>query len=186
MRFFEIVVDVITSLGQSVRRCNGGRSRDNARRRYRNCAKGDNANPITHISVTFNNAAGSETMRTYALDAATLRLAQIWTAAKPQPPAGEEFAEWLDEHGGKLDRAGGPADVETRADGYRCEEWWRRANSTALTGRPSSKSAPDGSRREAWYKQGQRDRADGPAIVESRADGSRRSSQYKCHAALKT
>ena len=97
----------------------------------------------SRISARQSTTPQGGTTTTYALDAATLRLAQIWTAAKPQPPGGEEFADWLGEHGGKLDRADGPAFIEIWADGRR---------------------------REEWYKQGQRDRADGPAVVETWAE----------------
>jgi hypothetical protein len=57
-----------------------------------------NGASITHISVTFNNAAGGETMRSYALEAATLREAQIRTAGRQEPPAAAALEEWLVEN----------------------------------------------------------------------------------------
>jgi len=54
-----------------------------------------------------------------------------------------------------------------------------RACSTAPPDRRVVETRADGYRREEWFKEGQRDRADGPAVVETWADGYRCEAWYE-------
>lgn len=83
-------------------------------------------NETTHIKVEFNTVGGTRLEKWYALDAATLRKAAEWQAGQKTTPSAEQFSNWLDLNGGKLDRADGPAVIETYADGTRFEAWWTR------------------------------------------------------------
>ena len=79
---------------------------------------------ITRLKIEFNTAAGDNVVRYYALDAQTLRQAQLWQAEQKTPPSAEQFSDWLSYNGGKLDRADGPALIQTRNDGLRIEVWF--------------------------------------------------------------
>jgi hypothetical protein len=101
---------------------------------------------LSHIKLEFNRNA-AQIVEWFAVDPETLRQAQVWQARQQKTPGAEELSDWLLGNGGQLDRADGPAIIETHADGYRYE---------------------------AWFSKRQRDRADGPAVIETRADGTRR------------
>src|SRR5450631_492869 len=96
---------------------------------------------LTHVRLEFNTAA-AHVMAVYALDRDTERRAGIWAVEQKETPTAEGLAGWLDQNGGLLDRADGPALVTTYANGVGYEE---------------------------WYSKGLRDRADGPAFVKTYA-----------------
>ncbi len=133
--------------------------------------------PITRLKIEFNNAAGDHIVRHYAVDGQTLRKAQIWQAAQKIPPSAEQLASWLGENGVNLDRADGPAVIESyeNATHTRIEAWYRNGHLERTDG-PAFIATYDGNdigRYEAWYRAGEFERADGPAVIMTFDDGRR-------------
>lgn len=82
------------------------------------------AEPALHIKLEFNTASHTHIVEHYALDEATLRKAHLWLANELTPRDTEQFSSWLFIHGGKYDRADGPARIITSRGGIRRGEWW--------------------------------------------------------------
>lgn len=133
------------------------------------------AKSITRLKIEFDTASGGHIIRHYSLDAEVLRKAQVWQAAQKKTPTAEEFALWLQDSGGNLDREGGPAVIETYENATRIEAWYRNGQLDRADG-PAFIATYDGDdigRYEAWYRAGEFDRADGPAVIKTFNDGSR-------------
>jgi hypothetical protein len=61
---------------------------------------------------------------TYTVDAATMTALNDKLAKDRVQPDAESIATWLKKNGAKLDRADGPAYIETFADGTHIEKWY--------------------------------------------------------------
>ena len=134
---------------------------------------------ITRLKIEFSPAAGDNVVRYYALDAQTLRQAQLWQAEQKTPPSAGQFSDWLSYNGGKLDRADGPAGDATYQDGTHIEQWYRDGKLDRAEGPAVTETYPNGRRVEQWYRDGKQHRADGPAVTETYPDGRRIEQWYR-------
>lgn len=124
-----------------------------------------------HIELRFREYGRDVTVY-YAVDADTLRSAEIAIAAREDEMSAQALRDWLSNHGGYLDRVDGPAHVVVWPDGMRLEEWYRNGQLHREGAPAFIIRHPDDSTTEVYYSDGQVSREDGPARVMRRTDGS--------------
>ena len=125
---------------------------------------------LTHIELQFREN-DRDVSACYAVDAQTLRAAQIALGQKNGTMSAAELQKWLDQHGGRLDRPDGPALVWLWADGTKIETWYcsgekHRVGGPARTTRFVENGTGVVARTiTTYYNKGKRHRDYGPARI---------------------
>jgi hypothetical protein len=136
-------------------------------------------NRPSHIELHFTEN-GADFSLCYAMDERAPQEAEDWSAGRVRTEeSARRLRDWFNAHGGKLDRADGPACVEIHANGTRIEQWYRDGKLHRANGPAHIAIHADGTYSEAWYRDAKLYRVDGPAWVERGADGSRAERWYR-------
>lgn len=111
-------------------------------------------NGVAHIEIQFKYRTGVDVTQWFAVDAETLRQVESCLGKPNTERSPEDLRDWLKTHGGVLDRADGPAEVEVYPEGWRIEKWKRRGKLDRADAPALVVTWADGSRNEEWYRDG--------------------------------